>query len=232
MQHITAQHFLPPSHSFLVSSPGLSPCDDCTGSFWPVLIYIIFNCAYNVFIMLVIKHGSAALMYVACALTLVLEPAAIAEIVQTYRADHGFVHRYIVMTLRLPLVQVAFSVRFINDPPDVFHWPSLIGLACIVLGLVAYRWKPADASDGEEDVVVVGAGLAGLPLAIRRNRIGLRRDAKAIRSDLYSRLGVIPSPVTPHSPHQRKMSHEASRSGTPSRARTPQAYSSVRAQLN
>jgi hypothetical protein len=41
------------------------------------------------FIVLVIKYGSAALLW-------------------------------IILTLRLPLVQIAFAISFINDPPDPF----------------------------------------------------------------------------------------------------------------
>lgn len=60
--------------------------------------------------MLVIKHGSAALLW-------------------------------IILTVRLPLVQIAFAISAINDPPDEFRATSIIGLFVILAGLVLYRWS-------------------------------------------------------------------------------------------
>jgi hypothetical protein len=34
---------------------------------------------------------------------------------------------FVIMTLRLPLVQMAFSLKFINNPPDQIQWPTIAG---------------------------------------------------------------------------------------------------------
>jgi len=95
-----------------VKVSGSPQCDACHNAYVFVILYLIFNLSYNVFIVLVIKHGGAALMY-------------------------------IVMTLRLPLVQIAFSLSFINDPPDSFQWYSILGLFLILGGLITYRYSTA-----------------------------------------------------------------------------------------
>jgi hypothetical protein len=48
---------------------------------------------------------------------------------------------YVVMTLRLPLVQFAFSLAIINNPPDTFGWASMVGLTVILAGLITYRYS-------------------------------------------------------------------------------------------
>lgn len=100
----------------------LPVCDDCQGAWLPVVIYLSFNMLYNYFMVVVIKHGGASLMYV-------------------------------IMTLRLPLVQLAFSLPAINNPPDVFGWAELGGLVGILLGLGLYKWGE-DGDEKKEDVVV------------------------------------------------------------------------------
>lgn len=67
------------------------PCDTCDSAYVEVVVFIIFNCIYNVSIMLMIKHGSAALLY-------------------------------IILTLRLPIVNIAFSFSFVENPPEPLDW--------------------------------------------------------------------------------------------------------------
>ena len=91
--------------------------------------------------MLVIKYGSAALLW-------------------------------IILTLRLPLVQIAFAISAINNPPDSFKATSIIGLVVIILGLILYRYSsvaggaaPAEGAEAERDeegVEAVSAGEAAL----------------------------------------------------------------------
>jgi len=92
---------------------------------------------------LVIKYGSAALLW-------------------------------IILTLRLPLVQIAFAISAINNPPDSFKATSIIGLVVIILGLILYRYSsvaggaaaaPAEGAEAERDeegVEAVSAGGAAL----------------------------------------------------------------------
>lgn len=154
--------------------PGLPPCDECSGAWIMIAVYLLFNCAFNVFSVLVIKHGSAAYLSA-------------------------------VMTLRIPLVQLIFSLRLVQNPPDVFTLWSFAGLLLIVAGLMTYRWGDGEegARDGQEDVVVPAAGgNAGLlmGLSIRRRQMKhTRRDGHQLRSNLYSRLGIIDTPMTPTS---------------------------------
>lgn len=92
------------------NAPANTHCDDCSGAWLPVMLYIFFNCLYNLAIVLVIKYGSAALLW-------------------------------IVLTVRLPLVQMASALPFLFNPPDTFRVTSIIGLLVILGGLICYRWQ-------------------------------------------------------------------------------------------
>ena len=106
-------------------------CDSCAGQFptvsnlpaWAAtLMYMCFNIAYNVFLLLVIKHGSAALMYIASTLVLPLGSAAF-----TIKAFMG-VHA---------------------TPFNVY---TGVGLGVILLGLIIYRFlgsrsRPTNIAD-------------------------------------------------------------------------------------
>jgi hypothetical protein len=90
-------------------APAGSHCDQCEGAWLPTVGYIFFNCMYNFFIVLVIKHGNAALLW-------------------------------IILTIRLPLVQIAFAIPSLTNPPDPFRWSSILGLFIILAGLICYRY--------------------------------------------------------------------------------------------
>jgi hypothetical protein len=83
----------------------------------------MFNCAFNVFIILVIKHGSAALFY-------------------------------IVMTVRLPIVNLFFSWSVISDPPEALNKFTIFGLVIILAGLVAYRIGGAASTENEHEILL------------------------------------------------------------------------------
>jgi len=106
-------------------APADSHCDSCDGAWIPIFVYTIFNLGYNLFIVLTIKYGSAALLW-------------------------------IILTLRLPLVQIAFAIPAITapNPADPFRWSSVVGLFVILAGLILYRWSSvasAAVPDGEDD---------------------------------------------------------------------------------
>ena len=110
------------------------PCDSCSGAWIPLALYMVFNLFYNLFIVLVIKHGSAALMY-------------------------------LVLTLKLPIVQLAFTIQFINNPPDTFSPYSAFGLMAIISGLIAYRWtnkEVVDVEDALDGISVVEDSVANI----------------------------------------------------------------------
>jgi len=71
-------------------------CDSCSGNLpnvssisalWGVIGYMIANIAYNVLLVLVIKHGSAALMYATS--TLVLPLGSIAFTIKAFLNKHA-----------------------------------------------------------------------------------------------------------------------------------------------
>jgi hypothetical protein len=78
---------------------------------------------------------------------------------------------------------------------------SLIGLVVILGGLVLYRYSSASASEAaaeDTDKVHVFAPGSFLPVLVRRKPPAVARTAMQIRSGLYSKIGVIGSPSTPH----------------------------------
>lgn len=120
---------------------------------------------------------------------------------------------YFVMTLRLPLVQLAFSLSFINSPPDTFKWYAIVGLIFILTGLVVYRFasKPQKSvtdisgvaeEEAMRDVIMpFGAGFAvdpPLKLVYVRKYMERRQNPQRIRSGFYARLGITSSPKTAH----------------------------------
>ena len=196
-------NLLVPPHCTMHHVPDATqrPCDDCRGAWLPIAAYVVFNLLFNVFTVLLIKHGSATLMF-------------------------------IIMTLRMPLVQWAFSIRALNDPPDSFGYAAGCGLLVILLGLVCYRWPgkaagKAGLRDAEpllqrakttgglgvgdygedteqEDRMIIPVMGFNLVFAARQHRrvarIRLKRTGSEIRSALYASLGVIDSPYVGRSP--------------------------------
>ena len=107
--------------------PGLPPCDNCSGSWVPIAIYLSFNCTYNIIIVLFVKYFGAAYLYA-------------------------------IMTLRLPLLQLAFAISFINNPPETIKWEGILGLFLIVSGIIAYRWS--STADQSEHLILPNLGAA------------------------------------------------------------------------
>jgi len=101
-------------------SDDLPECDACQNAWIMTTLYLSFNMLYNYFMIVVIKHGGASLMY-------------------------------IIMTLRLPLVQLAFSVKAINDPPDSFGLPEFIGLVAILAGMALYKRGESVSEPAKEE---------------------------------------------------------------------------------
>jgi len=56
--------------------PGEKPCDHCSEALQPVVIYLVFNLLLNIFSILVIKHGSAALSFLVSTLRMPLSALA------------------------------------------------------------------------------------------------------------------------------------------------------------
>eukprot|EP00475_Leptophrys_vorax_P036156 TRINITY_DN6057_c0_g1_i1.p1 TRINITY_DN6057_c0_g1~~TRINITY_DN6057_c0_g1_i1.p1 ORF type:complete len:719 (+),score=191.83 TRINITY_DN6057_c0_g1_i1:208-2157(+) len=57
----------------------------------------------------------------------------------------------LITTLSLPLIQAAFAIRAINDPPDPLTWQGLVALFIIMAGLVIYGRKKKEIVTVESD---------------------------------------------------------------------------------
>ena len=145
------------TNCFASSSLG-TPCDSCEGAWIPTMIYLLFNCAYNVFIILLVKYGSAAILY-------------------------------IIMTIRLPIINIAFSLSFIENPPEPLETFTIIGLVLIIIGLSSYRYgsmaSGADDKDQEPELMPEGR--------LIKKQHQPRRYSE-IRSNFYTKLGIFNSP--------------------------------------
>lgn len=188
---------------------GQRPCDHCYQAWIAVGAYCAFNLAYNVFTMLVIKHGSATLSFLVATLRMPLSSIAFSQ--------------------RMLVGPDAVAFTF-ND---------FVSLLIIICGLYAYRrghWQLIEQRKLEQEAIMSPSAYllgrtpsdAGTPsVGTRRQRWRLvpmfsfgqpvaqpvfvlrpelrpqPRSAERVRSDLYSRLGAA-SPL--HSPKLRHMS--------------------------
>jgi len=149
---------------------GLKPCDSCEGAWFYVVEYVVFNFQYNLFAILLIREGSAALLI-------------------------------IIMTLRLPLGNIAFYTPFImGSDAQPFNSHDISGLLVILIGLVIYRIQRSPESDESDapfvitSVVTLGPGVAEpITSQVQRAHISMKRRAEEIRGDLYTRLGLPPA---------------------------------------
>lgn len=111
---------------------------------------------------------------------------------------------FVVMTLRLPITQFAFSIPAINDPPDKIDWATITGLICILVGLVFYKYQSEEEDADEQQIIPPILGFTQAMSLLRHERaVRLNRDEKQIRNQLYTTLGIIPSPPTPRTHRTR-----------------------------
>uniref|UniRef100_A0A0G4F3Q0 EamA domain-containing protein n=1 Tax=Chromera velia CCMP2878 TaxID=1169474 RepID=A0A0G4F3Q0_9ALVE len=89
--------------------PDQHPCDACGAAWIPVVVYLAFNVGYNVFMLLVIKYGSATLSFLVATLRLPLSSFAF------------------------------YAPFIMGDDAQEFQWTDLAGLAVLLIGLVLYR---------------------------------------------------------------------------------------------
>lgn len=188
------------------------PCDSCHGAWIAVAVYLVFNVLYNIAIVMVIKHGSAALLFVVSTLAL--------PVVQ--------------MLFSLPFL--GTHAEPLTWPTLV---GLLILIGGLVLYRQAPQ---APMSVDEEDVVIPTAGryVVSAQKPIRRKVMAhMRRDAHQIRSRFYATIGVLDSPSTSRSmrPASRQGSvhspgpprtPQTTAPSTPSRSRRPAGQSTLR----
>lgn len=148
--------------------------DDCTWAWTMVLGYIAANIAYNIVILLVIKYGSAALLYVASAVVLPLANIA--------------------FTLDFIMGNQAQNLSVYD----------IVGLVVILIGLLIYRSTseeaPPTATTSETEKsreithIPVGGFMSGqieaFPRAVVVRPEHMPRSLNQIRGAYMSRLGV------------------------------------------
>jgi hypothetical protein len=156
-----------------------------------VALYMTFNIAYNTLLLLVIKYGSAALMYF-----------VFSWLLYVGLLKRSF--RYVASTVVLPLGSVAFTQKFLlGVHASSFTLYNGVGLVVVLLGLIIYRFIgkrksstpqqiTADIVEGSVNFSVVGRYYEpDLELVTPKPR-----TAAQIRSKYYQTIG-LPPPLPP-----------------------------------
>lgn len=146
-------------------------CDSCDGSipgiaslpaFWAMLMYMCANIAYNIFLVLVIKYGSAALMYISSTIVLPLGS--------------------LMFTIR-PIMKK-------NAQPFTAY--SGAGLGVILTGLIIYRFLGKKSSSAAASTMIVGLQEPIIVERMEENPAHKPRTRAQIRNNYYTRLGLSP----------------------------------------
>eukprot|EP01137_Pigoraptor_chileana_P008059 Opistho-2@54385 len=153
-------------------------CDSCDGSYSAVsgvsaltgmILYMCANIAYNIVLVLVIKHGSAALMYVAS--TVVLPLGAASFTIKAFLGQHA----------------TSFTVY------------DGCGLGVVLLGLVIYRFLGSRGNKGDDQVTALGGINQLEVVVRSHQTYAKEefkpRSRSRIRNDFYQRLGVRDIPI-------------------------------------
>lgn len=140
------------------------PCDNCASSWIPVFTYLLFNIFYNLFTVLVIKHGSAALSILIATLKLPLTTFA-------------FYSHYVM-----------------GENAVEPHVTDFYGLGILLLGLGGYRYggalrrRAVLAEDDTEIKPVFANIIEAEPLFVRVHK--QRGNPDYIRANYYYKLRV------------------------------------------
>lgn len=144
------------------------PCDRCEGAWVILLIYMAINVAYNVFILLVIKYGSATVLSIA----------------QTVR-------------LPLTNICFSFNFIMGKDVTP-FSGESLYGLLIILGGLISYRVgslmkkKPEGEEEGTHRIIPhIGPGGGDYVVeSISSTPLIIPKTSALLRKQYLAKLGV------------------------------------------
>ena len=97
-------------------------CDQCEGAWVPVVSFLVFNVCVNVLVMLIVKVTTIHLMGGVLAYKhdyFLKRMLLYRPVYFLFCLQHGSASLlYIILTLSLPVVNVAFSMRFIENPPE------------------------------------------------------------------------------------------------------------------
>eukprot|EP01112_Ceratiomyxa_fruticulosa_P021642 TRINITY_DN768_c0_g1_i1.p1 TRINITY_DN768_c0_g1~~TRINITY_DN768_c0_g1_i1.p1 ORF type:complete len:517 (+),score=83.99 TRINITY_DN768_c0_g1_i1:1275-2825(+) len=147
-------------------------CDSCNGVYpgvsdvsalWGMLMYMTANVAYNVFLVLVIKHGSAALMYVAS--TLVLPLGSICFTIPA----------------------------FLGRNATKFNIYDGAGLVVVLVGLITYRFLGKKSAPATGVAILSNIGEPIFVEVGQDNPAFKPRTREQIRGNYYQRLGLDPA---------------------------------------
>jgi hypothetical protein len=173
------------------------PDDDCAKSLQYVSTYMLFNVAYNILLVLILKFGSATLMFVASAVVIPL-------------ANICFTFKFIMGDYATPL-----------------RVTDIVGLVVILLGLGLYRSVRGggdEAEKGEGDAMLPGFGPAGAelvrPLRVKKPVLLEARSVRQIRSTFYTRIGISPGQIATNNPSSYQRSEAYGTTGMPNSGST------------
>eukprot|EP00298_Acanthocystis_sp_HF-20_P004357 c14694_g1_i1.p1 GENE.c14694_g1_i1~~c14694_g1_i1.p1 ORF type:complete len:579 (+),score=206.18 c14694_g1_i1:23-1738(+) len=172
-------------------------CDSCDGSisnisaisaFWGMNMYMFANILYNVVLVLVIKHGSAALMYVAS--TIVLPLGAICFSLSVFMGNHA----------------------------QPFTSYMTAGLCIVIFGLLIYRFARRRDTKEQDITPLPALNtlehFVHRHSEVKHNPI-LERSTDQVRSVFYGRLGIREYPLSTNSTTSSSKATQGSASPTP-----------------
>jgi hypothetical protein len=181
---------------------GLPSCDHCETAWIYLTTYMIFNCAFNILIVLIIKNAGSSLMVIIMTLRLPLTQAA-------------FCFPFIQSPPDVFRWTSGLGLAVILSGLVCYRWVS-------ISNLFSYYLQSATASEEESareehDAAAVlpifGVGVAAYATTLRGRKVTVPvRSAYQLRYGLYAQLGVVSSPATPHRRERGPWSNASSQS--------------------
>jgi len=187
-------------------------CDTCEYAYAPVLTYFCVNCLYNIYTMLVIKHGSATLSFLVATLRMPLSSIAFssvwlmgADAVQPSLSD--FISLIVIIS---GLVAYRIGGRKLKENiqqenPEKMSSPS----TWLLSDSPAERQSPGGTlrrratEVGWKFVPMFMSGVGAQPVMLfKPEKVVQPRSAMRVRTDMMAKLGVV-SPL--HSPKLRNL---------------------------
>eukprot|EP00929_Paragymnodinium_shiwhaense_P049254 TRINITY_DN24857_c0_g1_i1.p1 TRINITY_DN24857_c0_g1~~TRINITY_DN24857_c0_g1_i1.p1 ORF type:complete len:492 (-),score=76.76 TRINITY_DN24857_c0_g1_i1:257-1732(-) len=172
---------------------GMKACDHCPDAWLPVSLYMLFNFAYNIFTMLVIKHGSAALCFLAATLRMPLSSVAFSSplIMGSSAVPLKGQDVFVLVMLLLGLCLYRHGGQILKrrlEPqatPPSSPYQSVISSFRRAAG-VASRHSPARLMP----LFARGLPVVQPEFVVLRAQAPQPRTAERVRSDLIRRLGA------------------------------------------
>jgi len=165
---LTGQDQITPDNSNCNLPQHSQPCDECTNAWLLLLIYMAINVAYNVFILLVIKYGSATILSIA----------------QTVR-------------LPLTNICFSFKFIMGEKDAVPLKGEIVYGLIVILVGLAAYRvgaqLKKKPTEEGESRRIIPHIGPGGgdfLVESVVSKPLIIPKTSQHLRKQYLAKLGV------------------------------------------